>query len=285
MIATAFFESDVDKILDAGLAAVDTKSAIREVVDRTRGWVKEQPDDWRATRKKARDAWTRYDGGMYDRNGVRLNTAATVAALLYGKGDFVETLRHAFNFGWDADNNAATGGAVIGVIKGRKWMDQQRWDVKDLYRNTTRPGMPQDETITRYTDRVIDVARKAVAENGGEVVKQHGKVTGYRIRRQRPLNVEKLPDPPDRMDDLKQKMIPQIDAGLAGAPAERARAAYAAICLGEAQRLQRERPAEWAAAVQELQKHPVTKEIFGAPPPEGPPLQEKARAAGLVKPR
>ena len=285
MIATAFFESDVDKILDAGLAAVDERSAIREVVGRTRAWVKEHPDDWRATRKKARDAWTRYNGEMFDRNGVRLHTAATVAALLYGKGDFPETLRHAFNFGWDADNNAATGGAVIGVIKGGNWMKQQGWDVKDVYRNTTRPGMPQDETITRFTDRVIELARKAIEENGGKVITDGGRVSGYRIRLQRPARVEALPAPPDRAAQLKEKLAPQIDAGLAGAPAERARAAYLAICLGEAKRLRKDRPAEWAAAIQELQKQPIVKEIFAAPEPDGPPLREKAVAAGLVKPR
>ncbi len=283
MIATAFFENDLDKILDAGVAGVHGESVIREVVDRTRAWVKEHPDDWKATRTAARDAWTRVDGGMFDRNGVRLNTAATVAALLYGKGDFAQTLRHAFNFGWDADNNAATGGTIIGVIKGKKWMDQQRWDVKDVYRNTTRPGMPQDETITRYTDRVIDLARKAIEENGGTVVKDGGKVTGYRIRVQQPANVEPLPDPPSRVGELREKLVGPIETGLAGSPAERARAAYLAICIGEAPRLRKERPADWAAAIRELQKQPIVKEIFAAPDPDGPDLREKATAAGLKR--
>jgi ADP-ribosylglycohydrolase len=54
-----------------------------------------------------------------------ITPSACIAALLYGKGDFFETMRHAFNSGWDADNNAATSGTVIGVTKGYKWITDQ----------------------------------------------------------------------------------------------------------------------------------------------------------------
>ncbi|MFH1264289.1 MAG: hypothetical protein ABIK89_01080 [Planctomycetota bacterium] len=42
------------------------------------------------------------------------------------------------DFGWDADNNAATAGTIIGVIRGRAWMRAQGWQIADRYRNTTR---------------------------------------------------------------------------------------------------------------------------------------------------
>src|SRR5262249_3392108 len=105
MISTAFIEDDINKVIEAGLASVDPKSVIPGIVAQVRTWHREHPDDWRATRKLIRDTYTRYGDGseMGDKNGYELNTAATVAALMYGKGDFVETLRHAFNFGWDAD--------------------------------------------------------------------------------------------------------------------------------------------------------------------------------------
>jgi hypothetical protein len=163
-------------------------------------------------------------------------------------------------------------------------MDQQRWDIKDVYRNTTRPGMPQDETITRYTDRVIELARKAIEENGGTVVRDGGKVTAYRIRVQQPANVEPLPDPPSRVGEMREKLGATIEAELgSSSPTERARAAYLAICIGDAPRLRRERPADWAAAIRELQNQSIVKEIFAAPDPDGPPLREKAAAAGLKR--
>src|SRR4030095_11115945 len=82
MISTAFFESDMSKIIDAGLAAVDRSSIIHKIVADVRVWHQENPTDWRATRRKIRDKYTHFDGEMADRNGYELNTAATTASLL-----------------------------------------------------------------------------------------------------------------------------------------------------------------------------------------------------------
>jgi hypothetical protein len=54
MIATAFFENDLDKILDAGQAAIDPKSKISEIVAQVRQWHREHPQDWKKTRELAK---------------------------------------------------------------------------------------------------------------------------------------------------------------------------------------------------------------------------------------
>ncbi len=53
-----------------------------------------------------------------------------VGALIYGDGDFVRTVRHAFNFGGDANNNAAGSGTILGVIKGNRFLQSQGWNIK-----------------------------------------------------------------------------------------------------------------------------------------------------------
>jgi hypothetical protein len=282
MIAVAFGEPDVGKIIDAGLEAVDPASILHEIAADTRKWVAEHPEDWRATRRKIRDKYTHYDGEMADRNGHELNTAATLAALLYGKGAFVETLRLAFNFGWDCDNNAATCGTILGVIKGRRWMDQQGWVIRDVYRNTTRDGMPPDESITRFSDRVVEVARQAIRLRGGMRVEESP--ASYIIFRERPVNVTPLLQTNQAQDLFAARMSAEIDEQLNGEGGAPARAAYFAICLGEAERLKTERPEEWKKALEALKKTELVKEVFDAPRPAGPVLQEKARAAGLEAP-
>ena len=68
-------------------------------------------------------------------------------------------------------------------------------------------------------------------------------------------------------------------------PIERARAAYMAICLGEADGLKRGQPAVWDAAIASLQQQKgLVKAIFAAPLPLGPAFQRKFVAAGLTKP-
>ena len=281
MIATAYMEDDVGRILEAGLSAVDEKSVIREVAADVRRWVQENPVDWRATRRNLRDKYTRFGGEMPDKNGVELNTGAAIAALLYGKGDFAETMRTAFNFGWDADCTAGTVGSIVGVIKGERWMRGQGWVIKDVYRNTTRDGMPMDETITKYQDRVIEVARRVIAENGGRSsVKEGGRV--YRIAVQEAGNVERLVNDGQRAAELRREWLGRVERELGGTGPERARAAYMGICIGQGERLKRERPGDWEKAVAELRKCAIMKDMFEAPGPAGEALRRKAEAAGVL---
>ena len=89
-----------------------------------------------------------------------------MSALIYGAGDFVQTMRHAFNFGWDADNNAAASGAILGVIKGNTFLQSQGWNIKDQYRDASRDDVPQNETITGYGDRLMPVAEANIGSPG-----------------------------------------------------------------------------------------------------------------------
>ena len=113
---------DMEKILAAGTASLDSSSLIRQIINDVQSWHKIYPNDWSTTRHLVKEKYTKFNGEMRDKNGFELNTASTIAALIYGEGDFSKTLMTAFNFGWDADNTAATAGTIMGVIKGHKWM-------------------------------------------------------------------------------------------------------------------------------------------------------------------
>ncbi len=284
MIATAFITDDIDEILDAGLASIDPKSVLVPIIKDVRRWHQENPTNWRATRRMIKNKYTLYESRTRNQNGYELCTAATVAALLYGEGDLVKTLIHAFNFGWDADNNAATAATIVGVIKGHRWMLQQDWDIKDRYRNTTRPSMPEDETITRFGDRIIEVARRVIADNGGML---DGKRI-YRIRVQKPVNIEALADADTQSVSLKSDMMPLIEAGLVDRAAvqDQARAAYLAICLGCVDSVRSRNPAGWTDLLTSLEQYPKLLEVlfYRSPGPAGDRLRKAALDAGLKKP-
>jgi hypothetical protein len=289
MIAAAFLTDDVGRVVEAGVAALDPRSQMRRVVADVIHWHQQNPGDWRATRRLIRDRYSLYGGSdVRDRNGVMLNGAATIAALLYGRRDFAETLRQAFNFGWDADNNAATAGTIVGVISGRRWMQQQDWRIKDVYRNTTRPGMPEDETITGFADRIIEIAGRVIIENGGQKSFRDGKII-YRIRSQEPANIEPLPDPNAQTATLRSKLGPQILSGLApdASTQQQARAAYLAICLGLADSLKKDYAERWPEFLASLQQYPQLLDVLfsGSVGPAGDRLRNAAAAAGLKNPR
>jgi hypothetical protein len=288
MIATAFLTNDMDKILDAGVAALDPKSVMSQIMSDVRGWHKENPRDWRTTRRLTKEKYCKYGGeDLRDRNGVWLNGASTVSALLYGDGDWVQTVRSAFNFGWDADNNAAASGTILGVIKGNKVLLAQGWNIKDLYRNTSRDDMPENETLTSYSDRLVEIAKRNIIEQGGSKLAVNGKSV-YRINSEEPRNVERLPDLKKQYGTMRSQLKGEIEKGvLSGASAQdKARAAYMAICLDFAPELKERYPRPWTAAAAALQEYPrVLQAIFyEAPFPAGDTIRQKTLAAGIERP-
>jgi ADP-ribosylglycohydrolase len=287
MIATAFITNDIDAILDAGVASVDPESGILPIINDVRRWHKQYADDWRTTRRLIRDKYTLYESRTRNQNGYELCTAATVAALLYGQDDLVNTLIHAFNFGWDADNNAATAATIVGVIKGNRWIQQQGWKIKDIYRNTTRPSMPEDETITSFGDHIIEVAGRVIIENGGSKIRRDGK-DFYRIFIQKPANVESLPDSNEQLAKLRTKLKPQIEAGfIDGATIrQQAKAAYLAISLDMVDEFRSKDADRWKQMIETLQEYPKLLDVLfnKSPGPAGDKLRTAAMAAGLNKP-
>lgn len=286
MIATAFVEDDLNVIIDAGLAAIDPKSELVSIIQDIRDWHTAYPDDWKKSRLMLKEKYSQVDGAMRDRNGYELNTASTIAALLYGDGDFALTLQTAFNFGWDCDNTAATAGTIIGASKGYRWMMSQGWQIVDRYKNTTRQNMPEDETITSFADRLIDLAEKVILEQGGERITKGGQ-TIYRIQREAPQNVAPLFENQNLLGQMKVQYRPYILADIGKEdPKAQARAAYMAICLGLDKDVAKNSPKDWERALASLQNtEQIVQVLFHhSPVPAAKPLQEKALAAGIKKP-
>jgi hypothetical protein len=272
MAASAYSARDVAGAIEAGRAALDPRSILARVHGDVVRWHAENPRDWRATRELIRKTYAWYGGDdMRDRNGVALNGAATLAALLYGGGDFATTVRLAFNFGWDCDNNAAAAGTVIGVLRGAKWIGAQGWPVKDLYRNTSRDAMPGEETITRFGDRLVSLMRLNLRQNGG--------------RREKAGNVERLPDLDREPARLRSELRGRIerDLTLGGKAEDHARAAYLAICLDLAAELAGAEPKAWERAVDALSdcKGLLAALFKQSPIPQGEELRRKMAAAGV----
>jgi hypothetical protein len=284
MIAVAFTTDDLEEILNAGVAAVDSESVIRQIVAQVRAWHSESPDNWRRTRGLVKRKYSRHGGAMRDRNGYELNTASTIAALLYGGGDLTETLRIAFNFGWDCDNNAATAATVIGVIQGRRWIENQGWDIRDVYRNTTRDSMPEDETISTFADRLNAVAETVILNQGGRKMIRAGKAM-FVVCTQEPANVRSLAPDAGTVTRRDAQLQQYEMAGFApnATAGQRARAAYIAIARGAAADLRQQRPEDWRRLVASLNENGRVPRAVSAARhlPAGKALFERAAAAGV----
>lgn len=258
MIATAFIESDLSRILEAGMNAVDSNSVILNICRDIMNWHETYPADWRATRKLLKENYTHEGGNIRDNNGFEMNTASIVAALLYGQGDFQESLKMAFNFGWDADCNAATVGTILGVLYGyRKMLNPNDpynpdWQIVDRYRNTTRDNMPMDETITSFADRLIELFEMINMENGGGTILSGNKLF-YKIPVEQPAPQIKLSTSPEQKENVLEVMQGKFENYLKSDIREqRARAVYLGICLDLDKSLVEKYPERWEQSCYDL---------------------------------
>ena len=103
------------------------------------------------------------------------NIGMTVLGLLYGRGDFGDTLCTTVNCGEDTDCTAATAGALFGILHGAsaipsRWIEPIGRRIKTACLNLGELGyfgnqLPQ--TVDEMTDRTERVARQLLLRHGG----------------------------------------------------------------------------------------------------------------------
>jgi hypothetical protein len=284
MISTAFIESDINKILDAGVASMDPKSVIVQIIADVRKWHKENPDNPAETHRLLHEKYSLQDDLTRNRNGSELNTAAIIAAFLYGNGSFTETIRHSMNFGYDADCNCATLGTLLGTIYGHRRIMNEGWQIVDRYKNTKRDNMPMDETIISFSDRIIDLFEMVNQENGGSKSVINNVVV-YNIQSEKPASVYKLQTYDEELLILKANIEKDIVANLlSGRKQEMAQAAYLAVSLDIAKDLKKKYPKQWKEACYNLSGYwkVITNILHNAGSKSIQNLKDKFVAAGFI---
>jgi hypothetical protein len=182
MFAAAFFESDVNKLIDIGTSALPDGSRFAETVEDMKALYKKYPNDWKQARAEMAQKY--YIDENIDTKTIWnavLNGAAGILALLYGQGDFQYTLDLACAMGFDADNQAATMAGLLGVVLGVEGLPKdllypiEGWDkpFNDFYKNVTRFDMP-DASIKDMADRMVIQAEKIILKYGGEKITENG---------------------------------------------------------------------------------------------------------------
>jgi hypothetical protein len=190
----AFHQGTLEDALQQAAAAIDPRSCMAEVVADARKAFHAHPDDWKAARQELDATW-RVQRKWND-NSTPVNGAAVCLALLYGNDDFYRTLQYAMALGYDADCNAATAGAVVGVRVGFKRIAVlPQFKMPDRYVNKTRPQLPAECKVSEQAEALLRAAERIILANGGERVTIDGQ-PGYRIKLQSPQVRELLPEYP-----------------------------------------------------------------------------------------
>jgi hypothetical protein len=182
MISAAFFESDVEKLVQMAIEAVPNEGPFAEGIRDVVIWHNEY-DDWRDTRKRIHEKYYAYKRGSYEAPVSVVsslnNGLCGIMAILYGDGDFVKTVGIATSAGYDCDNQAATCGGLIGVLQGAggipdrltKNVANHEWQkpFNDLYINYSRDDLPTATRISDIVTRIAAVTKTAILENDGRM--------------------------------------------------------------------------------------------------------------------
>ncbi len=195
----AFHEGAIEAAMQQALGAVDPQSCMAEVVADACRAFHAQPGDWKAARRVMDDKWRIQR--KWNSNSTPVNGALVCLALLYGGDDFYRTLQLAMALGHDADCNAATAGAVVGVRLGfRRIAALPQFKMPDRYVNKTRPQLPAECKESEQAETLLRVAERVILANGGTQLAVAGQ-PGYRIKLQAPQVLERLPAKPHGPDN------------------------------------------------------------------------------------
>lgn len=169
LYSEAFFESDIQKIIENALTTIPAQSDYAAIIRDVITLHTHYPSDWRVAWKELEDKWGVEDicgAGSAFNIDAKLNGAYIAMGLLYGEGDPLKTLEITTRCGQDSDCNPSNAMAVLGVINGFSGLpaDMQAGVISaadSLFVNTTYTFNSAVDSTYRYAERMI-------VDNGGE---------------------------------------------------------------------------------------------------------------------
>jgi hypothetical protein len=190
MYAAAFFEKDARKLVEAGLATLPAKSPYAGTIRDLLAWSKQYPDDWIKVWNLIEQKWNKREpcpsGALRPFNiDAKLNGAYVALGLLYGNGDFAQTLRISTRCGQDSDCNPASAVGVLGVVLGYKGIpDEWKSGIPPLGDQKFRHTDYSFRDISRVTEKL---ALQMIQRNGG---RQEGDMVLIKPQSPKPAQLE-----------------------------------------------------------------------------------------------
>jgi hypothetical protein len=169
MYSAAFFERDLRKVVEEGLACIPAQSGYARLIRDVLEWAGKHPRDWKKTWQLIETKWDKDDpcpdGALRPFNiDARLNGAYIALGLLYGRGDFAQTLEVTTRAGQDSDCNPSNAAGVLGTLLGYSGIPEQ-W----------KAGIPAIAgTRFDYTNSSFNDITRTTAERAKKIVQMAG---------------------------------------------------------------------------------------------------------------
>jgi len=185
MYAQAFFETDIHKIIEAGLECIPKESKYAETIRDVINWHKEHPNDWIKTWQLVEDKYNlnpenrafscHYTDGKpnankdendyYNNIDAKMNGAYIVMGLLYGEGDMDKTIIISMRCGQDSDCNPSNAAGILATSLGVENLPKKyKTGIdNDTYFSHTAYNFPKLLAVCE------ELTREAITRSGGRI--------------------------------------------------------------------------------------------------------------------
>ncbi len=172
MYSLAFICDDIETIVEDALNVIPAQSRYYKCMKDVISWHKQYPDDWKITWDLCEKNYS-FDIGCpdgvfqpFDIDAV-INSAYILIGLLYGGGNFSETIDIATRCGKDSDCNPASAAGILGTMIGYDNIPEY-WK-KNLYEVENRPFAYTDISLNKAYQLSYNQALEVIRLNGGKI--------------------------------------------------------------------------------------------------------------------
>lgn len=172
MYSAAFFESDPNQIVRAGLACIPAKSPYGQLISDLLAWHNADKENWEAVWRKIETKWNKREpcpegAGRPFNIDAKLNGAYIALGLLYGDGSMGKTIEISTRAGQDSDCNPSSAAGILGVMLGYKRIPAE-WK-SGIAAIEDRKFSYTDFTFKTIVESTYQRALALVNQTGGQV--------------------------------------------------------------------------------------------------------------------
>ena len=175
MYSCAFYLNTPREIITTALATIPKESQFHQCINDVVAFHDAHPKNWKDCWFMLQDKWNKDAGcpkGVFLSFNIdaKFNSALVAMAMLYGNGDFTETLDIAARAGQHSDCNPSTSGGVLGVMYGYDkipvfWLDPLKEIEDSTFQNT-------DMSLAKSYNMSYALALEYIKRNGGKIGKK-----------------------------------------------------------------------------------------------------------------
>ena len=171
MESQAFVESDINRLIDVGLSVIPRDSVISRMIGDIRHWHAGQKN-WHLGFERLAGIYNyeNYPGNCH----MVPNHGLIILALLYGNGDFSESIKVVNTAGWDTDCNSGNVGCLLGIRNGLTGFDGNRDWRGPVADRLFMPAADSGRSVTDAVNEAVSIVNIRHALHGDQPIAPKG---------------------------------------------------------------------------------------------------------------